>query len=73
LGYDKVLTKVNFITDKTWDTGATTDLIVVEAIIKKLENLSVKVYVVESDATITNADRAFEVTGMKDMCSRVLA
>jgi uncharacterized protein (DUF362 family) len=69
-GYDKVLIKVNFITDKTWDTGATTDPIVVEAIIKKLEDLPVKVYVVESDATITNADKAFEATGMKDMCSR---
>jgi uncharacterized protein (DUF362 family) len=69
-GYDKVLIKVNFITDKTWDTGATTDPIVVEAIIKKLEDLPVKVYVVESDATVTNADKAFEATGMKDMCSR---
>jgi len=69
-GYDKILIKVNFITDKTWDTGATTDPIVVEAIIKKLEALPVKVYVVESDATITNADKAFEATGMKDMCSR---
>jgi uncharacterized protein (DUF362 family) len=69
-GYDKVLIKVNFITEKTWDTGATTDPIVVEAIIKKLEALPVKVYVVESDATMTNADRAFEATGMKDMCSR---
>jgi len=69
-GYDTVLIKVNFITDKTWDTGATTDPIVVEAIIKKLEGLPVKVYVVESDAMITNADRAFEATGMKDMCSR---
>jgi uncharacterized protein (DUF362 family) len=69
-GYDKVLIKVNFITDKTWDTGATTDPIVVEAIIKKLEDLPVKVYVVESDATITSADKAFEATGMKDMCSR---
>jgi uncharacterized protein (DUF362 family) len=69
-GYDKVLIKVNFIVDKTWDTGATTDPIVVEAIIKKLEALPVKVYVVESDATITNADKAFEATGMKDMCSR---
>jgi uncharacterized protein (DUF362 family) len=68
--YDKVLIKVNFIVDKTWDTGATTDPIVVEAIIKKLEALPVKVYVVESDATITNADKAFEATGMKDMCSR---
>jgi uncharacterized protein (DUF362 family) len=69
-GYDIVLIKVNFITDKTWDTGATTDPIVVEAIIKKLKALHVKVYVVESDATITSADKAFEVTGMKDMCNR---
>lgn len=70
VSYDKVLIKVNFITDKTWDTGATTDPIVVEAIIKKLKDLPVKIYVVESDATVTNADRAFEVTGMKDMCRR---
>ncbi len=70
VGYDKVLIKVNFITDRTWDTGATTDPIVVEAIIKKLEDLPVKIYVVESDATITSADKAFEATGMKDMCSR---
>ena len=69
-GYDKVLIKVNFIVEKTWDTGATTDPIVVEAIIKKLEGLPVKVYVVESDATMTNANKAFEATGMKDMCSR---
>ncbi len=69
-GWDKILIKVNFITDKTWDTGATTDPIVVEAIIKKLKELPVKVYVVESDATMTSADRAFEKTGMKDMCER---
>jgi len=69
-GYDKVLIKVNFITDKTWDTGATTNHIVVEAIIKKLKDLPVKVYVVESDASMTNADKAFEKTGMKDMCIR---
>ena len=31
-GYKKVLIKVNFITTMTWDTGATTDPIVVEAI-----------------------------------------
>jgi uncharacterized protein (DUF362 family) len=69
-GWDKVLIKVNFIVDKTWDTGATTDPIVVEALIKKLENLPVKVYVVESDATITNADTAFKKTGMREMCER---
>ena len=67
-GCEKVLIKVNFITVKTWDTGATTDPIVVEAIIKKLRTLPVEIYVVESDATMTNADKAFEATGMREMC-----
>lgn len=69
-GWKKVLIKVNFITVKTWDTGATTDPIVVEAIIEKLKRLPVDVYVVESDATMTDAEKAFEVTGMKEMCKR---
>jgi len=67
-GWDTVLIKVNFITVETWDTGATTDPIVVEAMIKRLKNLSVQIFVVESDATMTNADEAFEATGMKEMC-----
>ncbi len=66
--WKKVLIKVNFITVKTWDTGATTDPIVVEAIIKKLRELPLEVFVVESDATTTSADKAFEATGMKQMC-----
>jgi len=69
-GYDKVMIKVNFICEKTWDSGATTDPIVVEALILKLKDLPVKVYVVESDSTMTNADKAFEATGMKEMCLR---
>lgn len=69
-GYNQVLIKVNFITDKTWETGATTDPIVVEALIEKLKALPVKIYVVESDASLTNADKAFVATGMKAMCSR---
>ena len=69
-GWDKVVIKVNFICDKTWDTGATTDPLVVEAIIKRVAELPLSVYVVESDATMTNADKAFEKTGMKDMCQR---
>src|SRR4030067_2927768 len=67
---ERVLIKVNFICDKTWDTGATTDPLVIEAIISKIKDLPVKVYVVESDATMTNADTAFERTGMKAMCER---
>jgi uncharacterized protein (DUF362 family) len=69
-GYKKVLIKVNFITTMTWDTGATTDPLVVEAIIQRLKKLPVEVFVVESDATMTNADKAFEATGMKEMCKR---
>jgi uncharacterized protein (DUF362 family) len=66
--YNRVLIKVNFITDKTWDTGATTDPLVVEAIIRKLKPYPIEILVVESDATMTNADKAFTVTGMKAMC-----
>ena len=69
-GWERVLVKVNFITTKTWDSGATTDPIVVEAIIQRLKELSMEVIVVESDATITNATKAFQVTGMAEMCER---
>jgi uncharacterized protein (DUF362 family) len=69
-GHDRVLVKVNFITTETWDTGATTDPMVVEAIIHRLKEIPVEVVVVESDATITNATKAFEVTGMAEMCDR---
>jgi uncharacterized protein (DUF362 family) len=67
-GFSRVLIKVNFITTMTWDTGATTDPIVVEAIIQRLKKLPLEVIVVESDASMTNADHAFEVTGMAKMC-----
>lgn len=70
IGYDSVLIKVNFITTKTWNTGATTDPLVVEAIIQKLREMPIEVYVVESDATMTNADKACQATGMGEMCER---
>jgi uncharacterized protein (DUF362 family) len=69
-GYSRVLIKVNFITTMTWDTGATTDPIVVEAIINRLKALPIEIMVVESDASMTNADKAFEATGMAEMCRR---
>ena len=69
-GYKKALIKVNFICTETWDSGATTDPMVVEAIIKKLKDLPLEIFVVESDATMTNADKAYEATGMKEMCQR---
>ncbi len=70
-GCDRVLVKVNFITTKNWETGATTDPMVVEAIINRLRDIPVEVLVVESDATTTNADKACVASGMRDMCDRV--
>jgi uncharacterized protein (DUF362 family) len=70
-GHDKVLIKVNFITTKNWETGATTDPMVVEAIINKVRDMGVEPLVVESDATMTNADKACVTSGMSDMCVRV--
>ena len=69
-GYNRVLIKVNFINTQTWDSGATTDPMVVEALILRLKELPVEVNVVESDATMTNADKAYVATGMKEMCER---
>jgi uncharacterized protein (DUF362 family) len=43
---------------------------VVEAIIMKLKDLPLEIFVVESDATMTNADKAYVATGMKEMCER---
>lgn len=69
-GFKRALIKVNFICDKTWDSGATTDPIVVEAIVNRLQDMGLSVCVAESDATITNADKAYAKTGMKEMCLR---
>jgi uncharacterized protein (DUF362 family) len=69
-GYKRALIKVNFINTQTWDSGATTDPLVVEAIILRLKDLGIEAIVVESDATVTNADKAYEATGMKEMVER---
>jgi uncharacterized protein (DUF362 family) len=70
-GWEKALIKVNFITTKNWETGATTDPLVVEAIVNRLRENSIEVFIVESDATTTNADEACAASGMREMCDRV--
>ena len=69
--WDRVLIKVNFVTTKTWDTGTTTDPIVVEALINRVRDFGKEVLVVETDATSTSADKAVVKTGMKEMLDRV--
>jgi uncharacterized protein (DUF362 family) len=65
-----VMIKVNFITDKTWESGATTDPVVVDALIKFFSPRAERVVVVESDSTSTNADKAAKRTGILDVCSQ---
>ncbi len=67
-GGARVLIKVNFISTKTYDTGVTTDPLLVEGLIRKAKE-SYNVFVVESDATTTDADKACEATGMLKVCN----
>jgi uncharacterized protein (DUF362 family) len=68
--YSRALIKVNFITTKTYKTGVTTDPLIVEGLIRKAKEVFDQVFVVESDASMTDADKACEVTGMKEVCER---
>lgn len=70
-GKKRALIKVNFITVKDWKTGATTDPIVVEAIVNRLRLIGVEPTIIESDATGTNADKALVASGMKELCDRL--
>jgi uncharacterized protein (DUF362 family) len=65
----RVLIKVNFISVKTYETGVTTDPLVVEALIRRMKELTDDVFVVESDASMTDADKACKATGMLEMCN----
>jgi len=68
--YSRALIKVNFISTKTYETGVTTDPLVVEALIHKAREVFDQVFVVESDASMTNADKAYKITGMKEVCDK---
>lgn len=69
--WDRVLIKVNFITTKDWSTGATTDPIIVEALVNRLRDIGKEVIIVESDAQTTNADKAWVASGMEEMGKRL--
>ena len=69
--WERVLIKVNFISGKTWDTGVTTDPLVVEALINRIQDLGKEVFVVETDSTSTKANDAVIKTGMKEMLDRL--
>ncbi len=65
-----ILIKVNFITTKTWETGATTDPIIVEALVQEISKVNREISIVESDATLTQADHAAKASGILDLCDK---
>ena len=69
--YDTVLLKVNLITSHTYETGITTDPIVVEAVINKVQELDKRALVVETEGGITSPDTAIHETGMMEVIERL--
>jgi uncharacterized protein (DUF362 family) len=69
--YNTVLVKPNLITSHTYETGITTDPIVVEAVITTVQELDKKAIVVETDGGITSPDGAVHETGMMEVIERL--
>jgi len=69
--FDTVLVKPNLITSDTYETGVTTDPIVVEAVITKVQELGKKAIVVETDGGMTSPDDAIHKTGMMEVIERL--
>jgi len=69
--YETVLVKPNLITGHTFETGITTDPIVVEAVILKVMELDKKVIVVETEGGTTSPDEAIIETGMIEVVERL--
>jgi uncharacterized protein (DUF362 family) len=69
--WDTVLIKPNLITSHTYETGITTDPVVVEAVINRVHDLGKKAIVVETDGGITSPDEAIHTTGMMEVIERL--
>jgi uncharacterized protein (DUF362 family) len=69
--YDTILVKPNLITSDTYETGITTDPIVVEAVIMKIKELDKKAIVVETEGGTTSPDEAIIETGMMEVIERL--
>ena len=69
--HDTVLVKPNLITSHTYETGITTDPVVIEAVIKKVQDLGKRALVVETEGGITSPDDAIVATGMLEVVERL--
>lgn len=69
--WDTVLIKVNLLTSDTYETGITTDPIVVEAILNRVMDLGKRAVVVETEGGTTSPDTAVVETGMMEVIDRL--
>ena len=69
--FDTVLVKPNLITSDTFETGITTDPVVVEAVIRKVQDLGKTAIVVETEGGTTSPDVAIVETGMMEVIERL--
>jgi len=69
--WDTVLVKPNLITSHTYETGITTDPVVIEAVINRVHELGKKAIVVETEGGITSPDEAIHTTGMIEVIERL--
>ena len=69
--WDTVLVKVNLLTSDTYETGITTDPIVVEAILSRVMDLGKRAVVVETEGGTTSPDTAVVETGMMEVIDRL--
>jgi uncharacterized protein (DUF362 family) len=69
--WDMVLVKPNLITSHIYETGITTDPVVIEAVINRVHELGKKAIVVETEGGITSPDEAIHTTGMMEVIERL--
>ena len=69
--YETVLVKPNLITSHTFETGITTDPVVLEAVLMKVMELGKKTIVVETEGGIISPDEAIIETGMMEVIERL--
>ena len=69
--FETVLVKPNLITSHTFETGITTDPVVLEAVLMKVMELGKKTIVVETEGGIISPDEAIIETGMMEVIERL--
>ncbi len=66
----KVLIKPNLCTIKPWSTGATTDPLLVEELLKRLKKITNNIFIGESDHGTIDAEYAYHKLGFTELAKK---